>query len=219
MSKVIVLPSQCRMARAYLGWSQPDLARICGLSPQTISNFEGEAGNPEARTLGRIASVFEVAGVRLLPTGGVEPSNSLVTVLDGPDANAQLLDDIYRRLAPQGGEVLIAGLSEVAETAIEERASIEHHIQRLQDVGITERILIRHGDRNLVAPADWYRWLKDNRFSDTPFQTYGNRIALIDWGPPTRIVIIDHPKFAATFRNLFDAVWHTAEPVANGGRA
>lgn len=33
-------PDQCRAARALLGWSQKELARLTGVSAATIRNFE-----------------------------------------------------------------------------------------------------------------------------------------------------------------------------------
>lgn len=213
--KAFILPAQCRMARALLQWSQPDLAERCGLATMTISKFEKDEGSrPEARTISKIAAVFEIAGVAFLEGGGVEPRQNLLTVLEGGDANSQILDDIYHTLKDTGGEVLIAGLSEVDKNAEPERYEfLTSHIQRLKKAGITERMLIEEGDTNLIAPSNWYRWIPKDRFSDTPFQLYGDRIAMIDWGPPQKIVVIDHPSFANTFRNLFNLVWDEAKLV------
>ncbi|NCC23198.1 MAG: XRE family transcriptional regulator [Alphaproteobacteria bacterium] len=211
-------PAQCRMARALLNWTQPTLAERCGLAPMTISKFEKEEGryNPEARTLRKIMSVFEVAGVAFTQSGGVEPVDNLVTILEGDDANFRLLDDIYNTLKDTGGEVLIAGLREVSKS--EERAYefLSEHLQRLIAADISERILLEEGDENLVAPAEWYRYLPKGRFTDSPFQLYGANLALIQWGPPQHIVLIKHKIFAQTFRNLFDIIWEQATPVSTG---
>lgn len=201
------------MARAFLNWGQPELAERCGVSAQTISNFERDAGHAEARTAAKIATVLEVAGIRLLPSGGIEPRNDLITVLEGDDAGWRLLDNIYDTLKEDGGEVLIAGLREADPSETARRQQLERHISRLQEAGITERILIEEGEKNLIAPQAWYRWLPSAHFSNTPFQVYGDRIALRDWGPPQRIVLVEHPGFAATFRNLFDVAWQHAKPV------
>ena len=203
------------MARALLNWTQPELAERCGLAVMTVSKFEkGDPdARPEARTLRKIATVFEIAGVSFTGQGGVEPCDNLLTVLEGEDANYRILDDIYHSLKDTGGEILIAGLTEVDESDKERYDFLVGHLERLQEAGITERILIEEGDTNFVAPPDWYRYLPKDKFNNTPFQVYGNRIAMKEWGPPQRIVVIEHPRFAATLRNLFDLVWEQATPV------
>lgn len=203
---------QCRMARALKEWSRNDLADRAGVHPHTVAAVE-HGSEVEARTLSKIVLAFEVAGVAFTADGGVRPRNDWMTVLDGPDANRQMLEDIYLRMKDTGGEVLIAGLTEVAPEETQAVEFLRWHIKRLQDAGISERIILRQGDYNLIAPRDWYRWHETADLGDTPFQMYGDRIALIEWGPPQRIVLIDHPKFAATFRNLFNTVWNASMPV------
>jgi len=208
------------MARALLNWTQPELAERCNLAVMTISKFEkGDLGaRPEARTLDKIASVFEVAGVSFTEAGGVEPRDNLVTVLEGEDVNYRVLDDIYYSLKDKkGAEVLIAGLTEVDKT--KDKAKYDFlvaHLKRLQEAGITERMLIQEGDTNLVAPEHWYRYIPKDKFTNTPFQIYGNRIAMKEWGDTQRIVIIEHERFAATLRNLFNLVWEQAKPASKG---
>lgn len=41
---IIIIPAQCRAARALLNWSQPDLAERWDMHVQTISAFENESG-------------------------------------------------------------------------------------------------------------------------------------------------------------------------------
>jgi len=215
LAQLFLTPAQCRMARALLNWTQPELAERCNLAPMTISKFEKENIDyrPEARTLKKIASVFKLAGIAFTENGGVEPKANLVTVLEGEDANAQVLEDIYNKLKDKGGEVLIAGLAEVEKSDTEAYTFLKSHLKRLQEANISERILIEEGDTNIVAPTHWYRYLPKGKVTNTPFQIYGNNLALIEWGPPQKIILIEHPLFAQTFKNLFDVVWDDAAPV------
>lgn len=213
MKNITITPAQCRAARALLDWSQPDLVDHSGLTVTTISNFEkSKDGNTAKRTMERIVRAFILAGVAFTPTGA-ELKDNLITVLEGENANAELLEDIYHTLKGKGGEVLIAGLAEPGDENKPLRDFIKTHLDRLQSVGITERILIEHGDTNIIAPAHWYRWFQGKDFSDTPFQLYGDKLAMIDWGPPQQITILHHPLYAHTFRNLFEAVWEQASLV------
>ena len=217
MATTLISPAQCRMARALLNWTQPELAERCGLATMTISKFEKDetSTRPEARTLERITSVFEVSGVKFTEAGGAEPRDNLVTILEGEDVNYRVLDDIYHSLkGKKNAEVLIAGLTEVDKNKDKAKYDfLVNHLKRLQEAGITERMLIQEGDTNFVAPVEWYRYLPKDKFTNTPFQIYGNRIVMKEWGDTQRMVIIEHERFAATLRNLFDLVWEQAKPV------
>lgn len=216
MSLLFITPAQCRMARAFLNWSQPELAKRCGINAQTVSNFENQGKRAEVRTLQKIASVVEMAGVVLQEDGGISPQKNILTVLEGEDANSRLLDDIYHSLKDTGGEVLIAGLAETPRDDKEGRKALEWHLDRLNEAGISERILIDEEDTNLVAPSHWYRWLPKEHFSGTPFQAYGDKVALINWGPPQEILVIDHATFARAFTAMFDMVWKMAARQVKG---
>ena len=216
MVNVFLTPAQCRMARALLDWTQPELAERCGLAVMTISKFEKEEGTavPEVRTLQKITTVFEIAGVVFTDAGGVEPKSNFVTVLEGKDVNNAILDDVYETMKnKKGAEVLIAGLSEVDADQKEKYAFLQAHLKRLKAAGITERILINKGDRNIVAPAEWYRYVPQGQFDNAPFQIYDNKIVMKEWGEKERMLIIEHSNFANTLRNMFNIVWDQSEPV------
>lgn len=225
MTNITISPEQCRAARAFLNWSQPDLAERCGVTVNPIVSFEkGGDRNPAKRTIDKIVRAFLLAGIVFTPAGGVERNDNLITVLEGEDANAELLEDIYHTLSNTGGrdkvrEVLIAGLAEPGEDNEPLRDFIAAHIERLQSADISERILIEEGDTNLIAPSHWYRWLSGKNFSSTPFQLYGDKLAMIAWGPPQHITILQHPLYAQTFRNLFENIWDKSKIVDVKGGA
>lgn len=214
MRATILTAEQCRMGRAYLSWSQPELAERAGLSLGTVSRFECGEGQAGADTIAKLASVFELAGLEMLPNGGVSPKSRLVTILEGPDANYRVMEDVLHTLkAAGGGEVLIAGLAEAKESETERRTFVLEHIGKLQAAGITERILLEHGDRNLLAPQHWYRWMPQGRKLGAAFHLYGDKIAMKDLGPEPRIVVVEHAVFAATVRGLFDLSWMQAVEI------
>lgn len=208
--------AQIRGGRGMLGWTQHTLAERAGIAKETVVNLEKGQSAVQADTLAKVREAFEIGGLVFTENGGIEPRDNLLMVLEGETANFKVLDDIYHRLKDTGGEVLIAGLSEVPETDKAHYDYLMHHLKRLQEAGITERILIEAGDTHLVAPPHWYRYLPKDRFSNTPFQIYGDRIAMKEWTPVPRILVIEHPQFANTLRNLFDLVWDQAEPVTTG---
>ncbi len=62
-------PEDVRAARAFLQWSQGDLAKAAGVSVSTIAEFEKGSRTPIANNLAAIRSVLEAAGVRFTPAG------------------------------------------------------------------------------------------------------------------------------------------------------
>jgi DNA-binding XRE family transcriptional regulator len=62
---------QCRAARAWLGWSQDELAKVAGVDKQTVMHFE--IGRREARkaTLLALMLVFFRAGIQIDAAGNL----------------------------------------------------------------------------------------------------------------------------------------------------
>jgi transcriptional regulator with XRE-family HTH domain len=59
-------PKQSRAARAWLGWSQGELAKRAGVGQSTVQDFERGWRTPIANNIAAIRRVIEGAGVRLL---------------------------------------------------------------------------------------------------------------------------------------------------------
>jgi transcriptional regulator with XRE-family HTH domain len=62
--------SQCRAARALLGWSQDELATASKVAKATIANFEAGKRSPYDRTLQDLLEAMENAGVLFIPENG-----------------------------------------------------------------------------------------------------------------------------------------------------
>ncbi len=212
--------AQIRAARALLNWNQSQLADISGIARSSIKNIENDITAPRIDSAFAIQQAFENHGVEFLPGSGVRMRNEMVTVLEGSDANDRLLDDVYNTLRDTGGEVLITGLKEFADPESEDFQRVAAHVKRLSAVKATERVLLEEGDTNFISPWECYRWIPKEYFSPTPIQLYGNKLALISWGPPQQIVIIENPLFANSFRDLFNFTWDRAvlppKPAAKG---
>ncbi|MEW8050666.1 MAG: helix-turn-helix transcriptional regulator [Candidatus Thiodiazotropha endolucinida] len=209
--------AQIRGARGLLGWTQKDLAERANISKDTVVKLERSTRSAQSETLEKVIEAFEIAGVGFTDKGGVEPSDKLITLLEGENANYKVLDDVYHSLKEDGGEVLIAGLSEPDENNQAALEFLKTHLHRLQEAGITERILVEEGDTNLVAPIHWYRCVPKGHITNTPFQIYGDRIAMKEFGPAQRILIIKNQLFADTLRGFFNLVWENSSPADTGG--
>jgi DNA-binding XRE family transcriptional regulator len=63
---VVIKPSQIRGARAMLGMTQTELAKLAGLSKTGLLNIENGASDPKASTLTAIQTALERAGIEFL---------------------------------------------------------------------------------------------------------------------------------------------------------
>ena len=80
-------PEQARAARAWLGWSQTELARRAGVSLSTVQDFERGRRTPIANNLAAMRRAVQEAGLRL-----VFDRNGAAGILRG-DADPDLFDD------------------------------------------------------------------------------------------------------------------------------
>ena len=59
-------PAQCRAARAWLDWSQRDLAKKASVGLSTVKDFENGNRKPIANNLNAIRAALEKGGIKLL---------------------------------------------------------------------------------------------------------------------------------------------------------
>ena len=60
----IITSKQCKSARAYLGWSQQELADKVRVVQKTITDFERGVTTPQRRIAEDIKTIFEEAGIK-----------------------------------------------------------------------------------------------------------------------------------------------------------
>ena len=202
--------AQIRAARGLLGWSQAHLAKLTGLTSNSISKIERVEVAPHLETLNKIQQVFEMKGVEFLPRG-VQIRPTIIESYEGPGSSKQLIEDIYKTLRDTGGEMLIAHLDE--GMAIENLGMhfIEEQIRKRKEAGITHRLLVKEDAKILIPPYDTYRSLPEDYFSEYPLYIYGSKLALLDWDKKS--VVIDDNRFADCARKLFDFIWKEAKKV------
>lgn len=58
-------PEQCRAARAWLGWSQQDLAKRANVGLSTVKDYENGLRKPIANNLNALQSALESGGISL----------------------------------------------------------------------------------------------------------------------------------------------------------
>ena len=85
--------TQCRAARALLGWNQQDLAQKASVGTSTIADFEREKRTPVNANIEAIIAAFETAGIRFVAGGVQGPApNGLRDVTLGNGTPIRLVD-------------------------------------------------------------------------------------------------------------------------------
>jgi transcriptional regulator with XRE-family HTH domain len=59
----MITATQCKMARAALGWGVRDLALRAKIAPNTVARFETGKSEPNASTLTMMRQAFEADGI------------------------------------------------------------------------------------------------------------------------------------------------------------
>jgi transcriptional regulator with XRE-family HTH domain len=70
-------PTQCRAARALLGWNQQDLAQRAKVGTSTVADFEREKRTPVGANIEAITAAFEAGGIRFVAGGVQGPSPAI----------------------------------------------------------------------------------------------------------------------------------------------
>ena len=71
----MITATQCRSARALLGWSLAKLAAAASVSQRDIDDFELERRVPDAASLDAIEHAFTAVGVAFSPDGDIRMVN------------------------------------------------------------------------------------------------------------------------------------------------
>lgn len=210
MIQLITL-QQVKAARALLGWSQEDLAKLCGMSKPALANFERGAAHSRINNLNSIRNVFEKAGIEFITDEGVRLVRDRLEVqlFNDKDNIERLWEDIYNTLK-EGEERLISSVDESKFTAAT-KEKFPAMMQRYKEKGIKGRILSLEGDRNFADPTSQYRWISTSQFQDIAYYVYGDKYAVLLWEPSPRVILIKNKIMAENYRKQFNRHWSEAK--------
>lgn len=208
----MITAQQIRAARGLLDWNQEDLAEKSGVARGTVKNLENNSTSSRKETLKHIKRAFEDHGLEFLPNNGVREKHNMVTVIEGENEYSAFMDDIYKTVRDRPGtDILIHGLQEDDPEKNDKYYELSKmQIERLVKVGVKEKLLVKEGDTNFIAPKSWYRYLPGDSFIPIPIFTYGDKIAISTDTKPYKTIIINEPSFAKSFRCLFEFAWSRA---------
>lgn len=209
--------NQISAARALLGWDQKDLAERVGVSVAAISKIEKGDNKGKSTTLEKIDSAFEAMDVELTKDG-VRFKNNGVRILEGKSGYIEFFEDVYWTL--RESKIKTVYVESVDERQFDEfgLSVFQKHRQRMLDLGIRFKILVKYGDTYLPA-TDYaeYRWTPENTFYSVPYYMYGGKLAMMIFGKSPRVYILNEPEITSIHRTQFESLWKQSKhPVIKG---
>ncbi|WP_269537074.1 helix-turn-helix domain-containing protein [Cerasicoccus fimbriatus] len=199
-------PKQLKAARAWMGWSLDDLVSRSGVNKNSIYRYENSRSDLSHDNKAKILGTFEAHRIKFTDNGLQEVTHT-VQSLEGDDAYARLLDEIYSQTA-KGNEVLFFyGKDSVTPPECIERE------KRLRDKGVKFRFLVEEGDTYLRYPLEEYRYIAKEHYSHAPFLVFGEFTAFSN-KEGNEIQIAWLPHLTAALTGLFNASWeHGSMPT------
>lgn len=196
--------------RRALGLTQEQAARKAEVPYNTLIKIEsGAIKNPSVAIVSKIASALSLS------------MDSLLTpkTLVGSDALVRLWDDILTAMKVPGGFMCISGLDE-RQFLKADREGLKGFIAQLRERGISQKLLSREGDTKYLAGEHLeYRWIPAKYFSPTPIYVYADRVAILIWGDPIQIVILENELLADAYRKQFLFLWDRAKAAPRAKKA
>jgi transcriptional regulator with XRE-family HTH domain len=184
------------------GLTQEQLANKAQISYATLIKVEaGATKNPSARFVWKIAQALNTSFESLLAP----------RTFHGPHSVRQIWEDMLQTLRAPGEYMYISGVSE-KQFLSSEKEAFRSFIRQLKVRGFKQKILSQKGDKHFLKEEHIeYRVLPRKHFNPTPMYVYGDKLAVLVWGPPQQVIIIEQPLIADAYRKQFLFIWERAE--------
>ena len=221
--------AQLRAARGLLDWTRSDLAKASGLSQETIKNIEHGTYKPQEATIESISRTFASHNVEFLENEGVRLQQDSVMRFEGSEGFKRFLDDVYQvALDPSAST---EGEKPICLSNVDDRLFMKHlgdyfvsHAKRMNRLEnkVKVRILIQdrpffkvQGETRETSYRE-YRRHPQQFIGNVPFYVYGDKLGVLVFEGPKapQIVVISSALVAKAYREQFEVLWQTAEPLA-----
>jgi DNA-binding XRE family transcriptional regulator len=204
----MITKEQCRAARAFLDWSQGDLAKRADLSLPSICAFERGQTKPEVATLNRIKEVLVAQGIEFLGNQGIQKVETPIYYFEGDGWISKLLDDVIHTLKNyEGSKDLLILQADDSKTPPE----IRQKIDMIESMGAKVLTLIEEGSQNIKGDPESYRYIPKEYFLNFFCFIYGNNYAICDEIRHKATVHHD-VNLAESQRRIFAWLWSVAKP-------
>lgn len=189
------------------GLTQEQLARKADVPYTTLTKVEsGAIKNPSVQFVWKVSRALEISIDTL-----VEPR-----VFHGEESTQQIWSDVLETLRTPGDYMCVSGIDE-SQFLLADSKQLLNFIATLKARGFSQKLLCCEGDTKFLEGDHLeYRAIPKEHFNPTPIYVYGDRIAMLTWGPPQQAIIIQNAVLADAYRKQFLFIWSHAMPVQNG---
>lgn len=217
-----IVSTQIKAARAYLSWSQEELAQNAGLSVATIRNLE--FGHISHRSLLRIRHVIEAAGIEFTEQEGVRLRADDVRIINGPDSTDVFFDDLIQTLKTKGGELLAVMQSQ--DTLFDSLgASLKNksdHLNKIAHYSSVRFLAPDFLEPRLILPRLESRIISHHYIGPVPYFIYGDKHAVVMKDRDNRslkYIVFHSMDLSLSYREHFFDLWNIAATLRQSPRS
>ncbi len=201
-------------ARGLAGLESAELARLAGVSRNTISSLETGKRTPHDGSLEKLVRAIETnTDVEFTENEGVRIRSSDIEVFQGPHRFEEFTDFLYDYLKRKGGEVCISAVDEGLFSKY--RRDPELHRRRMKELVDSGRVSVRILASKSKFTSTYAQYRSQPAYGDVPtsFYAFGNCLALISFAHPPAPYVVLHKSgpFAEAYRQAFDMTWRSAK--------
>ncbi len=205
-----------RAARAYLGWSQDELAGNTGLSVTTIRNLESGDMSPRSTTTNVIRQAMEASGIEFMDGGGVRRRNSEIQIFDGHDSCDVFFDDMLRTVKDKGGDVISVFLTR--SMLVKSCSVAQNMFGRLEPISrlaTIQCLLPEVLNTSPLTPSIQFRTVLRQHIGPSSYFIYGNKHAtiIVESNSDIRFLVHTSTSVAQDYRKYFQSIWALAPLV------
>ena len=205
-----ITAKQIAMARILLDLSQKDLADKLGMARKTVMRLENNQSPGSTKTMDKIQTYFENNSIIFKGLYGVDKATNQIIRLKGQEGFKQFYEDFYTVLTNDKRNVCVSNSPE-HEFKKYFGDNLKAHIQKVLNLGIRYKILIRQNDTHFITPEyAEYRWMPEEYYASVPFFVYGHKLAIFLFQKELNIIVIDYPEIAGAYRVQFEGFWKNA---------
>lgn len=206
-----ITPKQIAMARILLDLNQKDLADRLGMARKTIMRIENGQSPGSSTTLEKIKTYFENSGLEFIKPNGVRESTNKIVKLSGQDGIRAFFDGVYETAKEKSGDICLFNGVPNLLTKWLGQDWYDSHAKRMSVFkhNFNFKIIVNEGEKNFIANEfAEYRWFPNHLFNEKTLYCHGTKLAFFDFeDDDLQIFVIDQPKFADSFRVLFNIAW------------
>ena len=204
--------TQIRAARVLAGWDAEELAKLSGISRNSLTQIERGVFRPRQQTAEKIVRAFTDAGIEFIDNEGVRRCPQNVEVFEGHERFGVFSEFIYTHTEEYPSDICIACADDRLHHKFRKEPEIYRERMRklIERTGITCRVLV---ESSFEATYSSVRLWPHQSKVPMSFYAFGQSLALISFvhpRPPPYVVLHKFSPFADGFRQLFEDAWQLA---------